>query len=147
MRTLILAGSFREAATYARGKELRYYRFASSASAVQNFPAQRVVELPGFARRADQHALKAVARRVVARGGEWVKDEYVPPVVEQTVEEKLASFTRSDWLFGNVPETAPDSAIPLENKGSGCGQKKAPRATKSAKTAPKPVPADDLFEA
>jgi hypothetical protein len=130
MRTLILAGSFREAATYARGKELRYYRFASSASAVQNFPAQRVVELPGFARRA-----------------EWVKDEYVPPVVEQTVEEKLASFTRSDWLFGNVPETAPDSAIPLENKGSGCGQKKAPRATKSAKTAPKPVPADDLFEA
>ena len=102
MRTLILAGSFREAATYARGKELRHYRFASSADAVANFQAQRVVELPGYARRADRHSLNAIANRVVRRGGEWVKDSYTPPAVEETPLTKLQSFTRTDWLFGNL---------------------------------------------
>jgi hypothetical protein len=102
MRTLILAGSFREAAVYARARGLRHYRYASSAAAVENFAAQRVVQLPGFDRRADKHALISIAKRVERRGGEWVQDEYVPEPVEETPLTRLASFTLHDWLFGSV---------------------------------------------
>lgn len=110
MRTLILAGSFREASIYARARGLRFYRFASSAAAVENFSAQRVVELPGFARRADRHALIAVANRVTRRGGEWVKDEYIPEPVEETPLTKLAAFTRADWLFAGCDTTPKQAA-------------------------------------
>jgi hypothetical protein len=104
MRTLILAGSFGEAARYARGKGLRHYRFASSAEAVANFQAQRVVELPGYARRSDKHSLNTIAQRVVRRGGEWIQDEYVPEPVPETPSTKLAAFTREDWLLGTVSD-------------------------------------------
>lgn len=110
MRTLILAGSFREAAVYARARGLRHYRYASSAAAVENFAAQRVVQLPGFARRADKHALLTIAKRVERRGGEWIEDEYVPEPVEETVLTRLAAFTQRDWLLGTVDETPKQTA-------------------------------------
>lgn len=105
MRTLILAGSFREAAVYARARGLRHYRYAASATAVENFSAQRVVQLPGFAKRPDKHALITIAKRVERRGGEWIEDEYVPEPVEETPLSRLATFTRSDWLLGSVEPT------------------------------------------
>lgn len=108
MRTLILAGSFREASVYARARGLRHYRYASSATAVENFPAQRVVELPGFARRADKHALNGIAARLERRGVERVQDEYVPEPVPETPLTKLAAFTRSDWLFAGCELSADD---------------------------------------
>jgi len=176
MRTLILAGSFGEAARYARGKGLRHYRFASSAAAVANFHAQQVVELPGYARRADKHSLNAVARRVVARGGEWIQDEYVAPVepVDESPLGVLSRMTREDWLMaGATPAEADEltpeltdaqraevdrvndakTAEPLVNKGSGRGSRKAPTATKRARKPSNPIrparatPADDPFEA
>lgn len=165
MRTLILAGSFGEAARYARGKDLRHYRYASSAEAVSSFQAQRVVELPGYARRADKHSLNAVAQRVVRRGGEWVQDEYVPEPepIDESALGVLSRMTREDWLMAGATPAQADELTPeltaeqraevdrvnatkaaesLENKGSGRGRKTAPRATKSARK-----PTDDPFEA
>lgn len=161
MRTLILAGSFGEAARYARGKGLRHYRFASSAAAVANFHAQQVVELPGYSRRADKHSLNAVARRVVARGGEWIQDEYVAPVepVDESPLGVLSRMTREDWLMAGAAPAEVDRvndakmAEPLVNKGSGRGSRKAPTATKRARKPSNPIrptratPADDPFEA
>lgn len=114
MRTLILAGSFGEAAKYARGKELRHYRFASSAAAVANFSATRVVQLPGFSRRADQHALKAIARRVTARGGEWIEDEYVPEPepIDESALGILSRMTRADWLMAGCTPAEADELTP-----------------------------------
>lgn len=100
MRTLILSGSYREAAAYARGVGLRHYRYASAAADVANFAAQRVVELPGYAKRRDHHSIDALVRRLVKRGVEHVKDSYTPPPAEVTLEDKV---TAADWLFAAVP--------------------------------------------
>lgn len=155
MRTLILAGSFREASVYARARGLRHYRYAASATAVENFHAQRIVELPGFARRADRHALNGIAARLAGRGVERLRDEYVPEPVEETTLTKLASFTRADWAFAGcelsddelravgatddeiklVKPTLTEeqeTAVHLVNKGSGPARKTSPSATKRA---------------
>lgn len=100
MRTLILSGSFREASIYARARGLRHYRYAASASQVEHFVPERIVELPGFANRPDKHALNAVARRAERRGVERVKDEYVPTAAEPKPTDILSGF---DWLLGDVP--------------------------------------------
>ena len=177
MRTLILAGSFGEAARYARGKSLRHYRYAASAEAVANFQAQRVVELPGYARRADKHALNAIANRVTRRGGEWVKDEYVPEPepIDESALGVLSRMTREDWLLAGATPAQADELTPtmtdeqvaevervnaakaaesLENKGSGRGRKRAPKATSSGKATVPPAAeivdspnVDDPFEA
>lgn len=139
MRTLILAGSFREAAVYARARGLRHYRYAASANAVENFAAQRVVQLPGFARRADKHALISIAKRVERRGGEWVEDEYVPEPVEETPLTKLAAFTRSDWLFGNVAAVKPQSVVEREQSGDAPAPPPASFASEPKKPEPKPA--------
>lgn len=138
MRTLILAGSFGEAARYARGKSLNHYRYASSAELVGAFQAQRVVELPGFARRMDRHALIAVANRAVRRGAEWVKDEYVPPAPEETPITKLRAMTPQDWMFGDVPVEAKE---PKKPEPKPAAKPKRPRPA-----APRSSDVDDLFE-
>jgi hypothetical protein len=100
MRTLVLSGSYREAAAYARGVGLRHYRYASAAADVANFAAQRVVELPGYANRRDHHSIDALVKRLVKRGVEHIKDSYTPPPAEVTLEDKV---TAADWLFAAVP--------------------------------------------
>lgn len=147
MRTLILAGSFREASDYARARGLRHYRFASSAAAVEHFQAQAVVELPGYARRADKHALNAIANRAVRRGAKWTKDEHVlPPAPEPTMTEKARL---ADYKFGDVPVT--EAFTELEQAASrriSAEPVKVSPATKArlAKKAAKSA-ADDPFEA
>jgi hypothetical protein len=162
MRTLILAGSFTEAAQYARGNELTYYRYASSASAVETFPAQRVVQLPGYARRRDVHAINAVVVRLKRRGIELVEDSYTPPAPEPGPSYGEAGY-QADLLFGDLPQYDAGGTLPsgltevqdaprvneaksvesLENKVSGRGQKSGPKATKpKVRTAD----VDDLFE-
>lgn len=101
-RTLILAGSFSEAAKYARGKQLRSYRYAVNAAAVGSYQATDIVELPGYADRRDKFAFQSAIRNLLRRGVEVRKDSYTPPPPpEPPFRETL---TRSDWLFGSVPE-------------------------------------------
>lgn len=112
MRTLVLAGSYREAAAYARGVGLRHYRYASAAADVANFAAQRVVELPGYTNRRDHHSIDALVKRLVKRGVEHVKDSYTPPPAAVTLEDKV---TAADWLFAAVPaELVAIGATPAE---------------------------------
>lgn len=102
MRTLILAGSYSEAAKYARGKGLKSYRFAVNANAVQSYPAQAVVELPGYESRRDKFALEAVVKRLARRGVERTKDSYTPPPPPPAPEYGEADY-QADLLLGDVP--------------------------------------------
>lgn len=117
MRTLILAGSFNEAATYARGNGLTHYRYASSASAVENFAAQQIVQLPGYGRRRDIHAINAVVTRLKRRGVELVEDSYTPPAPEPGPSYGEAGY-KADLLLGDVPPLTAFSDDELRSLGA-----------------------------
>jgi hypothetical protein len=104
-RTLILAGTFSEAAKYARGMGLRHYRYAVNAYSVANFRADDIVQLPGYAKRRDQHAFKSIIRNAAHRGVIVRQDEYIPPPPPPEPEKPfLQTLTKADWLFGSVDE-------------------------------------------
>ena len=100
-RTLILAGSFSEAAKYARGKQLRGYRYVVSAASVGSYQATDIVALPGYESRHDKHAINSALKPLARRGVEVRKDSYTPPPPEPPPFRE--TLTKFDWLFGNVP--------------------------------------------
>jgi hypothetical protein len=207
-RTLILAGSYSEAARYARGKQLRHYRYAVDARAAQGFQATEIVELPGYESRRDQFAIASAIKGLLRRGIEVRKDSYEPPPTPPGPQYGEAGY-KADMLFGDLTEqdlrsvgatdgevkmfvgiketaerlhdlvektnddlddvregltevieeqtgviqnindvqdeqAAEETAIRLENKVSGRGQKSSPKATNRPKTKTSDV--DDLFE-
>lgn len=79
MYTIILANSTAEAIGYVKsvGLRPREYRYAAKASTIRNLRIAKVVELPGFKKRFDRHAILAALRW--AKVPEWeVVDEVKP---------------------------------------------------------------------
>lgn len=101
VRTLILAGSFSEAAKYAKGMQLRQYRYAVNAHSVANFRPDDVVELPGYESRRDKHAFKSIIRLAAARGVEVRKDEYIPPPPPPEPQYGEEGYV-ADFLLGDA---------------------------------------------
>lgn len=100
-RTMILAGSFSEAAKYAKGKQLKSYRYAVNAAAVATYRADDIVELPGYEGRRDKHAFKSTIRLHAGRGVEVRKDEYIPPPPPPAPQYGDADYV-ADLTFGDI---------------------------------------------
>lgn len=100
-RTMILAGSFSEAAKYAKGKQLKSYRYAVNAAAVATYRADDIVELPGYEGRRDKHAFKSTIRLHAARGVEVRKDEYIPPPPPPAPQYGEEGYV-ADLTFGDI---------------------------------------------
>jgi hypothetical protein len=156
---MILAGSFSEAAKYAKGKQLKSYRYAVNAAAVATYRADDIVELPGYEGRRDKHAFKSTIRLHAGRGVEVRKDEYIPPPPPPAPKygdaDYVADLTFGDLVdaeaFGKVIDgmaialeqkqedfvesapqdrvNAPKPAEPLQNNVSGSQKKPVPKAT------------------
>lgn len=64
MYTIILAASTRDANTYAKvaGLKMGRFRYATQASSIKGLRVADIVELPGFERRPDRHALNSALR-------------------------------------------------------------------------------------
>lgn len=101
VRTLLLAGSFSEAAKYAKGNGLKQYRYAVNAHSVANFRPDDVVELPGYESRRDKHAFKSIIRLAAARGVHVRKDEYIPPPPPPEPQYGEEGYV-ADLTFGDI---------------------------------------------
>lgn len=157
MQTIILSNSIHETYAWAsaKGRHFRTVRHAPNAGSIQGRAFDGIVELPSFAERRDRHAVLAAVRKLKRSmpnlthivDEDWVNPPRAKRVPKSNLEPTL-------FLFANAPveasleqiyaqavvmeaeedfsiedDSAEDSAIPLENKGSGRDSETVPEAT------------------
>jgi len=157
--TIVLAGSSKEANDYARVASLPRgrFRYATQASSIRGLRVAEIHELPGFARRADRHALNSVLRYTKGERIEISHEEFTDLKAAHQQRQTAYSLERAAMIahrYESIKEASrgEETRTPEPSEGPAPAPEvddlfknptpRAPRKRAAAKpAAPKPAPA------